>query len=133
MAPLPGDQPEVAGVAQAGAVADERLLGLVLGLDQDDRAVELAGAHQAAADGLLDVAPQAGADVAGDLDALLGLHARASGPRCGGCSRVLGEPWRAQAILPFAEGALDRFAAVIPRNRSARYAPDEQRRRRRWA
>ena len=76
MAALAGDDPQVAGVAQARAVAHERLLGLVLGLHHHDRAVELAGAHQAAAERLLHVAAQAGADVAGDLDALVGLYAQ---------------------------------------------------------
>ena len=48
VAALAGDHPEVAGVAQAGPVAHERLLGLVLGLHQHDRAVELAGADEPA-------------------------------------------------------------------------------------
>ena len=100
MSPLAGDHPQVAGVAQAGAVADERLLGLVLGLHQHDRAVELAGAHEAAADGLLHVAPEPGTDVARDLDALIRPSRPASGRSSGGCSRVR---WPLlKGILPFA-------------------------------
>ena len=76
VSPLAGDHPEVAGVAQAGAVADEGLLGLVLGLHEHDRAVQQAGFDQPAADRLLDVAAQAGAHVARDLHPLLGPHAQ---------------------------------------------------------
>jgi hypothetical protein len=75
VSPFPGDDPQVAGVTQAGAVADEQLLGLVLGLGQHDRAVQLPRADQSAADRVLDVPAQAGAHVACDLDPLAGCHA----------------------------------------------------------
>src|SRR3954447_12590478 len=55
VAALAGEDPEVAGVAQPGAVVDERLLALLARLDHDDRAVELAGPHQAAAQHVLDL------------------------------------------------------------------------------
>jgi hypothetical protein len=75
VAALAGDHPEVAGVAQAGAVADERLLRLVLRLHEDDRAVQGARLDEPAADGLLHVAPEARAHVPGDLDALIPRYA----------------------------------------------------------
>ena len=75
MSPFTGDEPQVTGVAQPRAVADERLLGVVLALDEHDRAVQLARAHEPAAERILDVAAQPDADVAGHLDALVGLHA----------------------------------------------------------
>src|SRR5690606_15125814 len=67
---LAGDRPEIAGVLDPGPVPDERLLGIVERLDEHDRAVELAVAHQAAADRLLDAVAQARPDVADDLDPL---------------------------------------------------------------
>ena len=73
MAALAGDEPETARVAQARAVLVEDPLGLFERLDQDDRAVELAGLHEAAAKGVLDVLAQARAHVALYLDALVGL------------------------------------------------------------
>src|SRR4051794_2650615 len=73
LAALGGDQPQVAGVAQARPVALEDLLRLLERLDHHDCPVELARAHQAAPEHVLDVPAQAGADVADDLDALGGL------------------------------------------------------------
>ena len=76
MPPLAGDQPHVARVADAGAVAVQDLLGLVNRFHQDDRAVELAGADQPAPGRRLHVAPQARADVAHDLHAIAVAYAQ---------------------------------------------------------
>src|SRR5436190_10817426 len=70
---LPGDEPDVAGVAQPRPVASEQLLRVLDRLDQGDRSIDLARFDEAAPELLAQLAAQGRADVAADLQPLVGL------------------------------------------------------------
>src|SRR5690349_469989 len=73
MAALPGDEPDVARVLQAGAVLLQQLGRLFERFDERDRAVEVTRLDEAATQDAAQVLAESRADVARYLEALIRL------------------------------------------------------------